>query len=459
MTTKKKRFHVAENGPAPCTASVRSCRYAHYESLEKAEEAYQESLIVDHGQFVTLSKVPQGEREKAIRDRLEASDAKLSDTVSHALAVTVKQNELIDRIKRSEPSAIPKEAYEELEAYEKQLWELRHEERRAFHEYKLAELDAVEAGLKEKPEKENVFKSRGARWTAKLGMGYSEMNPSFDPSLGLPGETKQSLVSEYAAWSGKDLYEARARLNELAALAQESDMSFDQLLTKEFQDTAFGESTRNRVFIDLETSSLDPFRGEIIEIGIVVMDPKGNIIETVNERYDVENPEVRDRLGLGASDVHKIYPEDVAGKPKFSDPSVQRRIGDILNNENCVIVPHNAGFEHGHLSTHLEGYYSSHVRDSTESLRKRTSLGEPGKPTVKTQDTRALSTYLMKSKRNNLQSFATNNGISKKEYQETAHGAYADADMTARAFTNFQQNLSMMPAGEKFIGADYDGDE
>lgn len=40
MMNQPSKFHVTNNGPRPCTASKRSCRYSHFDSMEEAEQAF-----------------------------------------------------------------------------------------------------------------------------------------------------------------------------------------------------------------------------------------------------------------------------------------------------------------------------------------------------------------------------------------------------------------------------------
>lgn len=56
----KKKFHIGKNGPAPCNATKRACRYggdAHYDSMEEAETVYQKKKEAE-GHSDVMTKKP-----------------------------------------------------------------------------------------------------------------------------------------------------------------------------------------------------------------------------------------------------------------------------------------------------------------------------------------------------------------------------------------------------------------
>lgn len=87
--------------------------------------------------------------------------------------------------------------------------------------------------------------------------------------------------------------------------------------------------------IDLETTGFSPkHHHRIIEVGIVRTDWRGNVLF---EYGTLVNPQ-RD---VGATDVHGIFPQDVAEAPLFADV-----VGDIQNAlRGAVVVAHNAPFD------------------------------------------------------------------------------------------------------------------
>lgn len=60
--------------------------------------------------------------------------------------------------------------------------------------------------------------------------------------------------------------------------------------------------TESRIAItDLETTGPDPFTHEIIEIGLVLIDSQGNILETWSVKTKPEHPETADPEGLAVN--------------------------------------------------------------------------------------------------------------------------------------------------------------
>ncbi len=95
----------------------------------------------------------------------------------------------------------------------------------------------------------------------------------------------------------------------------------------------------NFALIDLETNSISPKDGKIIEIAIVIMDIKGKIL---NKFSTLLNPEDGN---IGRTDIHEIALRDVKKAPTFSQVA-----GNILQLlEGSVVVAHNAKFEEGFL--------------------------------------------------------------------------------------------------------------
>jgi len=399
-----------------------------------------------------------------LKDRYEAREAE-------SIALENEYEHLVSKIRRSKPKNVPEKAYTKLEELWEEIRAAHIVERNAKQDSDIFQAKALKKGVISKDEikEEDIFNTRGVRSQAKLGIDRGAMNPNFsvlkddvtpsgNPAKDAEKEEKNIylrtlLEYELAAWADIHPLEARERFI-TASQPSDSQLSFEERCIEIFQTT--GKTwKKNRVFIDLETTALDPYLGEIIEIGIVVVNPKGEIIRQIDERFDLEREDARDILGVGATHIHHIAPQDVVGKRKFSDPEVQKMLGEVLNDPESVIVPHHAAFEHSHLSQHLDGYHATHVKESAESLRRREKTFQNGVPSVLTSDTRVICTYLMLSSRNTLEEFATANGVSQDEYTETAHGAYADADMTFRALWRFRKRMQELPRGERLKGPKY----
>lgn len=399
-----------------------------------------------------------------LKDHYEEAEAK-------SIALEEKYERLVAKIRRSKPKNVPEEAFVKLESLWEKIRKSHIAERNAKHDAELYQVKALAQGAisKEEIKEGDIFNTRGVRSQAKLGIDRGAFNPSFDelkdsikPTGNAAKDAEKAekhsylrtlLEYEFAAWADIHPLEARELFIQ-AAQPSDSHLSFQERCVELFQ-THGKKWKKNRAFIDLETTALDPYLGEIIEIGIKVVDPEGNTVLEIDERFDLERADVRDILGVGATHIHHIAPEDVAGKRKFSDPDVQKMLGDVLNDPNVVIVPHHAAFEHSHLSQHLDGYHAAHVKESAESLRRREKTFQNGVPSVLTQDTRVICTYLMLSSKNTLEEFAISNGIAQEEYTETAHGAFPDADMTFRALWRFRKRMQEAERGVRLKSLNY----
>lgn len=92
--------------------------------------------------------------------------------------------------------------------------------------------------------------------------------------------------------------------------------------------------------IDIETSSLSPNSGHVIEVAIQRMSRDGNLLNSYQTLINPPDGQV------GRPDIHKIVASDLRGAPTFEEAS-----GDILDFlKDCVVVAHNAKFEENFLS-------------------------------------------------------------------------------------------------------------
>lgn len=394
---------------------------------------------------------------KEMREKWNKLKDHYEEMESNSIELEEKYEKLVAKVRRSKPKNVPEEIYTNLE----ELWEKIRKshivERNAKHDAEIYQVKALKKGAISKDEikEEDVFNTRGVHSQKKLGIDRGAFNPDFASDDSMTPYNRELLEYELSAWADIQPIEARELFIE-AAQPSDSHLTFDERCIEIFQ--SHGKKwSKDRVFIDLETTALDPYLGEIIEIGIVQVNPQGEVVKEFNERFDLERSDVRDTLGVGATHIHHIAPEDVVGKRKLSDPEVQKELGEILNDPRVVLVPHHAAFEHSHLSQHLDGYHAAHVKESAESLRRRSKTFHNGIPRVSTSDTRVICTYLMRSSKNTLEEFATSNGVSQEEYTETAHGAYADADMTFRALWRYRKRMQELPLGERLRSPKYKG--
>jgi DNA polymerase-3 subunit epsilon len=103
----------------------------------------------------------------------------------------------------------------------------------------------------------------------------------------------------------------------------------------------------NRIWIDTETTGLDPVKGEVIEIAIVTEtvspDGGGTVIESWSTKIA---PERIEDASPKALEVNGYTPEAWAGAPTFAEvaPEITRRLAS-----GSVIAGHNVGFDVGFI--------------------------------------------------------------------------------------------------------------
>ena len=92
--------------------------------------------------------------------------------------------------------------------------------------------------------------------------------------------------------------------------------------------------------LDVETTGLSPKRDRILELAIVRVDIDGNPVDEWSTRMHPERP-------IGATHIHGIRDEDVAGAPLFRDlaPTIAAGLAGL------PIVAHNARFDMAFLSS------------------------------------------------------------------------------------------------------------
>lgn len=96
-------------------------------------------------------------------------------------------------------------------------------------------------------------------------------------------------------------------------------------------------------FIDLETTGLDPYEDEIIEISIAIFRfdwETGEILEIIDEYTGMREPSVP--IKKAASEVHGIYRRHVKAKSIDED-----RLKGVLQKCGGILIAHNAEFDKG----------------------------------------------------------------------------------------------------------------
>jgi DNA polymerase III subunit epsilon len=103
----------------------------------------------------------------------------------------------------------------------------------------------------------------------------------------------------------------------------------------------------NLIFIDTETTGLDPKTDSIIEIACVKVADLHSAIFSENTFHTFLNTDVR--VSAGSFRVHGISNESLIGKPRFIE--VGQKLLDFIG--NSVVIAHNASFDINFINAEL----------------------------------------------------------------------------------------------------------
>ena len=255
-----------------------------------------------------------------------------------------------------------------------------------------------------------------AQEKAKHGKEFTPPPYGYKSKWSWSGEKrKQTTTRDIAAFRQEDPETVRARVESLIKQGHDPD----DVIRNEFTSFDPASRTKDTVSIDLETSGYTAETGEILEIGIVRRNPKGEVVDSHQELFSIDS-RVLAVKGTGAQDVHHISVDDIEGKRSFRDPAVQSRIQEIMGTQtgDTVMLAHNARFEQKWLNQYLDGFHKANI------------------PTVCTMQ---LSRYLVGDTANNkLATFAPRFGVPYRN----AHRALVDAEMTDTAYENFLSEVA-----------------
>ena len=164
----------------------------------------------------------------------------------------------------------------------------------------------------------------------------------------------------------------------------------------------------NILALDLETNSLSPAQGNIIEFGCV--DSEGN------EYDELFSPSERqlEANGVGLTELHNITEKMVNGKPTFISQSSQ--ILDMMMGKTILV--HNKGFELNWFRQQIEGFEEAE---------------EEGQ--IQVADTMHICQKFCPTERNRLKDFVEYTG---GEYKD-AHRSSKDAEMTLEALKRWRE--------------------
>lgn len=407
-----RAYHINLKGdPGLCRATKESCPFG-------GEEAHHPSEVV-----------------------ARASYEKRATTVIEELAAAheavLAKDEAYSTLKQTYEAAVPLLASGDLDeaalkAHRVAVREASNELRDAYYEELMVEEVAISLGLLER--EANVWKKGTPAYLASNKEKIRTVRTKRDFETKMDAHMYRALIRELQAWSGLPREAVKKMLR---GHKKGSPLSKDAYVVSLFQQHR--DTIRDRVFVDIETTSLHPTMGEIIEIGLVRTDPQGNEIERYEERYDMTDERVRTVLGTGPVEVHGINPEDVAGKRKVSDEEVQALLKKHLADPNVIVIAHNAPFEQEWFEQYVDGFHEAHSPEAWTNAR-------PEFETTPLGDTRTIAMFLAHGVANTkLESFAPANGVPYRN----AHQAMADAEMTYKTLEAFEKKLMAAPLGER----------
>ena len=203
--------------------------------------------------------------------------------------------------------------------------------------------------------------------------------------------------------------------NQSAAFETFEALTGDAIPTGNLELSGLEYNPEGWIVVDLETTSIIPQEGDVIELAYQKMDRFGEVAEEGSFLYS-PNPKKAVYTGTGPENVHNISMDMLADKPTFLDSTDQ--LMEIFASAPIVIA-HYAPFE----KSWLEPAFGIKMR---------------------WLDTREVCKFYCETERNTLKAFAEHNGVS----YEGAHRALADVDMTRRALNNFARNGGMRIAGK-----------
>lgn len=179
------------------------------------------------------------------------------------------------------------------------------------------------------------------------------------------------------------------------------------------------ESDKKLIFLDIETTGMNPMEGEIIEYGYTVTDVKGNILEEYETLCNVTAPDVHADEVNPTEKATNITYEMYKDKKTFQNSEKFSRLSEMLLSDDYIEVAHNASFEHSWFSFNIPGYFEKKHTSQKDTSKHSTSL-----------DTRFQSKILDENRKNTLEAFATEYGIA----YEGAHRALNDTTFMRKAF-------------------------
>ena len=138
----------------------------------------------------------------------------------------------------------------------------------------------------------------------------------------------------------------------------EWELKGDREVLKELRFPLSGADLQGAIAVDLETSSLTPLTGEILEIGIVEIQGYDPLQwPRFSLRFDLSS-EVARSLGTGSTHIHGITADELRGCPRITDPEVQKLLKGYLCSGR-KLISHNSSFEFRWLSQFVDGFFEA----------------------------------------------------------------------------------------------------
>lgn len=179
---------------------------------------------------------------------------------------------------------------------------------------------------------------------------------------------------------------------------------------------------RERPFIvvDIETSSTSPAYGRVLELSVVRLNTPQSTPEIVfDERFGLPD-DLAHKAGVGMTNIHRLTPDMLEGKPLFESPEVQEELMELFMEGTLVV--HNKMFE--------SRFFTAFLEDFGKALRTNN---------IVMLDTMDIMKMAMPDTPNDrLEGFTEYNGV---PYVD-AHAALADTMMTAEALARFLRTVA-----------------
>lgn len=407
------KYHInpTTGNPAKCVAKHK-CKYGgisgtanHFESKEDARNFYAKK---------TALFTKNDEKMRKTFERVDKKIERINSFIANANKNNISKEELLEK-------------FEERRLLQKQLRSVHRS--RILNSANASVLGVMET-IVENPFAKTATMNRVNKesFTAPF-KNFINFNNNISPEL------EKTVIRQLSAWSEISYAEAK---KQYYAYDANSNLTKDEYVVSLFQKGGPEVWKKPRVVIDLETTGINSSLGEIIEVGYLIVSPSGDVIETFEERYSLEDKEWLERMGTGPVEVHHIEKEDLIGKETISSPRVQEKLSKVLLNDEYVFVAHNDVFEREWLSQNIDGFW-----EKTNLFVETGDESEEGRITW--LDTKLISTILSKTERNNLSVFTESNGVP----YENAHSALPDAIMTNEALRNFSKRLRSSPIGKR----------